>query len=776
MKKAFSYIVLFGMLILTMSNFSIVAVAKDAQDDLGVINLCEYDESEMLLSVGGTIFHDVMISHKECKLSLYEIPYGTDVQTVIDGSEYEPLASTELSVSFKFSVKLSERTQRFSRYAVVLEAAYREGELLTTPKHPSFASNAWEDSEKRHFKGVLTSYETLAADAGVGLAVVPVYIEQLLSDSSSGYLFSVADRYYYFDKNYVSELDTQIRTLSAVGARIYLQVLLSRPISGISVYPDAPIGASNYMPDVSDSQTCEQIAAFVDYLCTRYDDHDNGKISGLIMGSAVDEEASTWRGNISLEEFARSYAYFVNIFAITVHSKYNQMDLVIPIGNRDFYSDSVIKKQGAVLLLPLLYQIFEEAYIMPLKTSLLVESDAVPFDLQPENLHGYCDFLPCEGELCADNLQVFSKFLTDLQKCYEAAPKNYMYMWNVPRNITNNVLSCSYAYSYFQLLSDPQVSTFVTSFEQTERYGQTGRISDIVELMRKIDTSEAISSTLPQRNMLGIERWEELVSPFYQGSLAKRQEFSAQTLQQLPKDILGSFSYFDFTSQTGTSTWFAGAQCTSLKIEHATDLGRAMCARFSYSGDVAKQGGEILCYYEYPENFVYTPYLSFHFGVLYEPSDGENFDQTSSPLYEVTVILGGSGNSISASTIVESVEDATLTMDISRFNDVATAEYIRIRVRCLTGESDGYALYIGSITGWSAQHSSTDLENLIAKERLRIRDQQNTDGEHTRNNFGTVMIIIGISAVLAVVGIGVFMCFRRDDEMTQEFNEQTKNQ
>ena len=77
MKKAIAIILLLSMLGLLMGNFSLVTVAKDDREDLGVINVCEYNDYDAYLCVGGTIFHDVMISHKDYKLSLYEIPFGT---------------------------------------------------------------------------------------------------------------------------------------------------------------------------------------------------------------------------------------------------------------------------------------------------------------------------------------------------------------------------------------------------------------------------------------------------------------------------------------------------------------------------------------------------------------------------------------------------------------------------------------------------------------------------------------------------------------------------
>ena len=100
----------------------------------------------------------------------------------------------------------------------------------------------------------------LAAGNDPGTVVVPVYMERLLSTTGHGYIYPINSTYRYFDENYINELDQRVRTYSAGGTRVYLQLLLTDYSMAYQKLPSP--SASFYMPDVYDSDVLAKVSAF----------------------------------------------------------------------------------------------------------------------------------------------------------------------------------------------------------------------------------------------------------------------------------------------------------------------------------------------------------------------------------------------------------------------------------------------------------------------------------------------------------------------------------
>ena len=108
-----------------------------------------------------------------------------------------------------------------------------------------------------------------------------------------------------------------------------------------------------------------------------------------------------------------------------------------------------------------------------------------------------------------------------------------------------------------------------------------------------------------------------------------------------------------------------------------------------------------------------------------------------------------------------SPEDAEVILGISDFCNISFAEYIKIEIRALSEERTAYTLSMLSMTGHSTSYYSDELAEVIADERLRIRNENsNSDQTETNKSF----IVLGVAVIVLLVGGGIFMCFRQDDE------------
>ena len=56
--------------------------------------------------------------------------------------------------------------------------------------------------------------------------IIPVYLDLIFTSDSSGYVYQEYDALVSFNKNYIDELDTQVRSLSLFDTKIYFQFLL----------------------------------------------------------------------------------------------------------------------------------------------------------------------------------------------------------------------------------------------------------------------------------------------------------------------------------------------------------------------------------------------------------------------------------------------------------------------------------------------------------------------------------------------------------------------
>lgn len=729
-----------------------------SDENIGDIHECIYLPEEEKVTVSGTINHEVMVTHNDYKIALFSVPEGKTLYEVVSAPEAKPLASADISLKFEFEVDAETNEERFSRYAVVIYNNSGDVKAIDEPKHANVETDySYDFEDKTPYKGVSTSLVSSATDAGAGSAIIPVYLEKLLGSASTGYLYSLQGSYIYFDKAYVGELDSSIKSLSATGCRVYLQFLISADAeSGITVL-DTPESEKYSLPDMSAEQSVNLIVAFTDFICDRYDTRQASHISGIILGSSVDTGYVAEVGTV--EAYAENYAHYMVVSGTVARAISPSIDIVMPISDTNTYGTEDYSKIALKPseLLEDTCAFFDRCFSDGFLFSTMVETSSIPYGISEETLvskefsaKGY------EG-INADNAKLYSAYLDTLKAKYDSAPKSFMFMWSVPSDISGNVLSCAYAYSYFKLMSNEKISSFVVSFAEREKNGSYMGYTEISEIMKYIDTTDSFSITAPQLTMLGANNWYAVIDDMYGGRFDIRRILELKYLESMPENIIGNYSYYDFSYYTAVSEWFGGSSCDSLKIDYSDISGRSLQAHFGGNANAPSEFSEIYCSYEYPENFVYTPYMSLDFSI-------ENDANDKGAIYEIRVAFGSGKNSAEITRICRAYEKTTVMFDISEFCEVSMADYIKIGVRCLTGDGVGYKLCLASMEGYSAQYVSEELESLISDERLRIRNMLQDEEKETEKEENTFLVVAGIAVVVAVIGVGIFMCFKREEE------------
>ena len=761
MKNDVSFLMAFCLL---CGVFSVCALAstKDYSTNrnvtaIGGVTECEYVSETKKINISGNIDHDFLIDHSRYYLALYAIPYGTDYIEYINSKEAVQVTKSDISVKFEFSIKAETNLEKFSTYCVV--AMNDEGDIIPidTPKFPIVkCTSKFILGDKSSFKGVQTELTSLAVSSNATSAIVPVELNKLLSNTSVGHIYSMHGSYLYFDKEYINELDIRVRSLTASGSAVYLRFLLDGGEgSSVSLYGDSDI------PDMSYQQNVDMLVAFTDFLTDRYNDRYSGTITGIILGRNIDT-AFERSGANSVFDYAENYFRYMTIVSSVANQVVDRIEVTVPLSDADSYSTSDFDGKCAPSeLLDILCYMMDDKYVSQFYFSTLVESDLLPYGLTDDTLTSGSLICGNEGRLSADKMSVFSKYINNLRSKYENAPSSYIFIWNVNEGLSYNVLSTAYAYSYFKLMSDDSLSSFIVSFENEEYRSIYTSFPLISEIVKKIDTAESFTITKPQLSFLKADSWYKVVSDMYGGNFNRYEIIDLKPLDELPTNMIGSYPYFDFSYHNDISAWFGGSYCDKLKIDYSDVSGRALKAHISGEFSSPSEYAQLYCAYEYHENFVFTPYLSLNFSV-------ENDARDKYALYDVVVSYGSRNSVVSTNVVCSPYEEIEVILDLSDHIEIATAEYITISIRCLSGYSGGYTLCLASMDGYSDTYVSDELSSLIAEERLRIQNMLKNDSSSEAKSINTVLLVAGVAAVVFVIAIGIFMCFKKDDSEDEE--------
>ena len=429
-------------------------------DDVGQINAFSYDAQKKKINISGTVSHDTITSRSKDKLEVYRVPMGADAGSIIAAPEHEPVISTEISVKFNFSISVERAEDRFSSYVVVIKSDNGDwvtiGSSLyatveTTPVSPI--------SERVGYKGISTDLTSLATDAKVGTAIIPVRFGELLSRSSTGELYSFEGTHFYFDTQYLKDLDAKLNSYKAIGTRVYLQLIFDAAADVPVTLLASSVGT--HIPDMRNAENFIPICAFTEFLAHRYD-----FISGMILGSEVDLAYSESTG-MSAIEYSKNYARYMMTVANTARVSIPTLDVVLPLSDVDSYSKDIGTALSGVLLIEEIGAFFEEHYLEKFNYSALIETSSIPYGITEQTLANKRFEAGAYEGIDADNAHRFSGYLNTVKTKYKSLPASYIFEWKPQTDISADVLSVAYAYSYFKLITDNRVSAFVVSLESS---------------------------------------------------------------------------------------------------------------------------------------------------------------------------------------------------------------------------------------------------------------------------------------------------------------------
>ena len=738
MRRVLSFALVICMLL------SLVAIPVSALDSaesesaLSVLNnySCEYNRQTGAVVLSGTVKHNALISHKQYTVEIYRVTPGETLEGVMSAEGAAPIAKAEIASRFEFSLKTSTLTDRFSRYAIVLCSPKGERALAAPLLYAASGAYAEYASERISFKGIATSEHSLAGTLEPGTAILPIDLGRLLQNTSYGLMHQIGDKTFYLDKTYVYEIDRVVRGYSATGTKVYLNLLIPSGDSRFYLANGKPMGASYDMPNVYSPDVLAAICACSEFLAARFSTYQGGFVSGVIVGGDIDDPMMNYCGSLSLERYAEIYSLYLMAVTSSVRAYLPTADVIVPFGDADTYGSD--EGFGGVYapddLLEALLSVLDASLTTPLSFGTSVRFYA---NKKPEGLS-------------ADRVGAYSQFLVTLRDRFASAPTHYMASWNVPSDMGSTAMCANYAYAYYRLFADPTLSSFVVSFSASEAEG-TYRLEELKQIFRWIDTEESLNVTASLPSYFGKTHWRELVD------YAETQNYGTQTTlsmavgEGMELSMAGSFSYFDFEGGH-IEDWFAGDLAEGLKSEYGREGKRALRANLSPSPSTGY--GELFCLYEFPERFAHTPYLDFSMALAEESGDRGG-------LYSVMITLGNDSVRAVAQTVLDGGSLRTVRVSMDSFPSDQTVSYVRISIRQISGEEKTVSFRLYDVTGHSPTLSSEELAEVIGKDRMSIRNLTDGEGDGVALN---ELWIIGAVVLVAAIFIGIFVCFKRDED------------
>ncbi len=707
---------------------------------------CIYDADSKRVKVSGTLDSAVFADYSDWTLCVYAIPAGRTEEDIMSDPNAKPLAEAMVSIKFEFAFKADETVDRYSLYAIFLKSPQNELILTTEAQYPEVASSFEYADDRRYYKGLQKDFSSFSTEIEAGTAILPVQINSLFSDTSTSLFVFVDQKQYFFNENAIEALDIAIRSMSVSGTKIYLRFLYEANIAGAN-------GSSRYaLPDLYNSDMLIKIHSVVTFLAERYSNDTAGEISGIILGKGWDDpNAYNYVGNTSLEEYADKCVIYTTVVANAARSIVPSMDIVVPLTVDGFVKNS--EKEGDKnyfkQFVEALLDGFDVSFYAGIKCSFLLDCDETPLGITNQG-SGTASGISLEnpdGLFYAGAHREFSAYLSSLEYDYRSTPDKYMFVWTPEKDLRGDALATAYAYSYYALLSDSTVYSFVINFSE-KRGNENTR--DIAHIMKYIDTheGETVTNNLPKA--FGKNSWDEIFASSDVTDTGTKHCYGVEARTDVTESFAGEFMYFDFSASSIVDNWYRGAECTSVKIDYTDSMDKALRADFNIDGIYSE--GELLYIAEYSENMIYTPTLRFKLHV-----DGD--DETS--LYEVRIIVGNSENHLEASCIVNSGELTDVYVDISRYIASNMVDYIRLSARCVDGSDGTCSLWLYNVAGLSRAHDSEELAMLVSNERDKIRHLG--EEEEERQYWGQIALALGVILIIGALGAGLFISFKREN-------------
>ena len=732
------------------------ASEEERKDDTVIIDdilsfSCYFDNNTKTVNIKGTMNHDAFTSHKDSIFVIYQIPPGRQEIDVLNDTSIKPIAEAAASITFAFSFEISNIIERYSRYAIFMRSPDGEYTLTTKSQYAEITSTHIKRTEKTAFKGISGNYDSFFSDSKSKKVILPIYLDSIISSDVTKYIYQTDDIQTYFNVAYLETLDSQIQSLSFNNSDIYLQFLI-RPNSTFAQSPNA--NAEYILPNTYKYNTITTLHNITSFLISRYNEDTNNSITGIILGKAWDNapKYNSFK-DIGIDDYVNLCGQYIAIISNAAWTVNTNIDIALSLSADGFfnneegnvYSNNAFSAKDISLKL---MEYLDVSTYSGIPCSIFVEAYTTPLDLTTDSLNGIIDTSVnvSDEKFYIGNQKQLSTFFTDLSGKYKSASPYYNVIWIPDKNLTTSLLNVSYAYAFYSLLLEKNVTGFIVDFSQFEAKKQI--FEELSYIFKNIDTNQSYAVTNNILQYFGKEKWEDVFNVSNITLLTGKDSYQSEVLATLPENIKGEFYYFNFANEVLAQNWYTGVGCTDVKIDYSSYGKKALHSDFSFAN---KDFCDLIYKYTYAENVSYTPYLKINLEILSEKT---------SPLYEIKFAFQNDDAIFETKTIVKGNEQTAVILDISQAKNLSTLNTMKISVRSLDDSVNTCSLWVYDITGHSEENTTENLNTLIQKERDKIKKEQNEQINPQQKK--TAVLVISIIAASTILGLILVLLLQRN--------------
>ena len=716
--------------------FNISSYVQETSEEAS-FSRCHYNEQTGEIRIQGSLSYAATVRYEGETLALFALAEGEDLHL----SGKMPIARTNISFNFSFTVEAQSSDARFSRYVVAAVTSVGERIPLCTPTYPSFTKS--EIPREQGFKGVLGATLGDMIDMTPDVGVVDVYLNRLLGTQSDGVLYAGEFDYYYFDQAYLAELDTQIQNLVGIGSHVYLRLLIDGASTGLSFVDEAPDGVQYRLPVIRSKQAQRDLFALIDFLSARY--ADKNKISGLILGRAADlVRTQSYCAAASLSEYAMLYAATMNLVVGAARRNIPALQVLLPMSDRVF-DESITalhadKNYYGALLLPSLLKALEAQTLQPQSFAVMLESSALTDRVGDEDAKTYgIDRLPA--------------LLADIQRA--AAKSAYLqtdifFSWQAPENVGQIELRADYLLKYAALYQNASIGAFLLDLGGAL---SADTVNALVHMAKYVNTDRYDDFCASALEGIGLKSITDVYPALQSASFRQRRIWGFSLTENAyasGTSVTGSYAFWDFSSATDKLGWYEGNGCTALSIVSKEDETHTLRATCSSKGDYAD-----LAYH-------FASPIDLSFAQLWQTELAVN--AATGTRYELQIRFIGDQSEAYASAIVTAGEEQKLFLDLSQNTlPLAHLRGIRVMARPLDVQEADFELSVSKIVIESGTLSTDALTDCVNE----IRENATEDSPviDTKKEYTLAILITGgivfVSAVISAIFISAYLVKRK---------------
>lgn len=691
-----------------------------------------FDPSAYTVSVSGTVGHGTVTKYSGAQIELHRLSIEQNVSSVFT-DESSMIDSKPISIQFRFDVKISDLTEAYSQYVLVINSVDGEKAILSSPCVPSNdVKKMSQNSDEDDFKGVSSDVTVDAIDVNPSLVVFDVFLDRLENINGNGYYFAVDNKYYYFDREYINELDNKIKAYTDTNCKIYLRFVF---------------GSTADYGNVS-SEFFAKVYAYSYYLAQRYNGGDYGAFAGIIAGENADRFSAYV--NSDIEAYLKFYSMYLYILSESAHLVNPEIRIFVPISD---IADTVgydTEGYASESFLMSLSEMMETLYSAPPSLAVMLCGAQTPLENASQKSED--EVMPIDDHApyryyTAEKIADFEAMLTFVSDRSELLSGDYVYLWSPKSELSGSMLTAAYAYNYLKLYFESSAESFVVSLNSATK------ISDLKHIVKYIDTPRFSDAVEPSLEIIGAESWGDLISKFDQTSVEKFRLSEIAPIDLSGVNVKGSYDIWKFSELNGIGGWYSINGCNSMSIKISSDFGRCLVAKIQPYNEISGQYSSIICSFGEEKDISFADYITYTLGIACESDAAE--------VFEVKFVIGSQDEIIESTQILKAGSMNDITLDIKGLSSVS---YMQINIKAVSNQEIPYNLYINKISEHSERYTDAELK--------KLEEKHDEDETYNNNIFSDVPItstaIISLCVVLTIVAVAFVLIFKKVDRINKK--------